>query len=121
MALRWLEKITGSIEQKRRYWRYEKRVEQLPASYRTTVEAVNRYVMSSGSITDGESVMTMLEDLADLFERSAADQTPIHEVVGEDPLEFVEVFLQNYCEGHWNQKERQRLVDAIHRVAKQPG
>ncbi|MFI6793991.1 hypothetical protein [Streptosporangium canum] len=32
----------------------------------------------------------MFEDLADLFEQAAADGTPIREIVGEDPVEFVE-------------------------------
>ena len=35
----------------------------------------------------------MLEDLADLFEQGAADGTPIREIVGEDPVEFVEAFV----------------------------
>ena len=39
------------------------------------------------------------EDLADLFEQSAADGTPIREIVGEDPVEFAEAFLPNYPEG----------------------
>ena len=34
----------------------------------------------------------MIEDLADLFERAAADGTPIREIVGDDPVEFVETF-----------------------------
>ena len=41
----------------------------------------------------------MLEDLADLFEQGAADGTPIREIVGEDPVEFVETFVRNYPEG----------------------
>jgi hypothetical protein len=41
----------------------------------------------------------MLEDLADLFERAAADGTPIREVVGEHPEEFVEAFVHNYHTG----------------------
>ena len=41
----------------------------------------------------------MFEDLADLFEQGAADETPIREIVGEDPVEFVEAFLRNYPKG----------------------
>ncbi len=43
----------------------------------------------------------MFEDLADLFEQSAADRTPIREIVGEDPVEFAETFVQNYSGGQW--------------------
>ena len=61
--------------------------------------------------------MSMLEDLADLFEQSAADGTPIREIVGEDPVEFAETFLQNYSEGQWINKERERLTKAIDRAS----
>ncbi|MFE9577298.1 DUF1048 domain-containing protein [Nocardia sp. NPDC006044] len=40
----------------------------------------------------------MFEDLLDLFEQSAADGTPIREVVGQDPVEFIEAFARNYQE-----------------------
>jgi DNA-binding ferritin-like protein (Dps family) len=59
----------------------------------------------------------MLEDLTDLFEQSAANGTPIREVVGEDPVEFAEAFLRNYPEGQWISRERERLTHAIDRVA----
>lgn len=59
----------------------------------------------------------MLEDLADLFERAAADETPVRAIVGDDPVEFAEEFLQNYSEGQWINKERARLTTAIDRAA----
>jgi DNA-binding ferritin-like protein (Dps family) len=59
----------------------------------------------------------MLEDLADLFEQSAANGTPIRALTGENPVEFAETFLQNYSEGQWINKERERLINAIDRVA----
>ena len=48
---------------------------------------------------DGDSAASEFEDLADLFEQGAADGTPIREIVGEDPVEFVEAFAQNYPKG----------------------
>jgi DNA-binding ferritin-like protein (Dps family) len=65
----------------------------------------------------GDSVLSMLEDLADLFEQAAADGTPIREIVGEDPVEFAEAFVQNYPEGQWISRERERLTNAIDRAA----
>ena len=38
-----VETVTGSLEQKKRYRQYRARVERLPASYRTAVEAPQRY------------------------------------------------------------------------------
>ena len=57
------------------------------------------------------------EDLVDLFEQSAADKTPIREIVGEDPVEFIETFVRNYPKGQWIIRERERLIDAIDRAA----
>lgn len=117
MAARWIELITGSIEQKRRYRRYKARTRQLPANYRTAVEAVERYLMYSGGITKGDTAVSMLEDLADLFEQSATSGTPIRSIVGEDPVEFAETFVRNYSDGQWINKERERLNRTIARAA----
>lgn len=117
MATGWIEQITGSIEQKKRYRQYKARTQQLPANYRVAIDALDRYLMYFGAITKGDTLVSMLEDLADLFEQSAANGTPIRAIVGEDPVEFAEAFLQNYSEGQWINKERKRLNDAIDRVA----
>ena len=105
--------IARMIDEKRRYRRYKQRTRQLPANYSTAIAAVERYLMYFGAITKGDILASMLEDLADLFEQSAASGTPIRTVVGEDPVEFAEVFLQNYAEGRWINKERERLTTAI--------
>jgi DNA-binding ferritin-like protein (Dps family) len=112
----YLEMLTGPLEDKRRYRQYKARAERLPANYRTTIDALQRYMLFFGPSDKADSLLAMLEDLADLFEQSAADGTPIREVVGEDPVEFVEAFLANYPEGQWISRERKRLSDAIDRA-----
>ncbi|MFL6044299.1 MAG: DUF1048 domain-containing protein [Propionibacteriaceae bacterium] len=104
------------IGDKKRWRQYKARKEQLPANYRTAIDAVERYLMYFGR-GDGPSWASMLDDLADLFEQSAANGTPIREIVGEDPVEFVEAFIQNYPEGQWRIRERKRLTNAIERAA----
>lgn len=116
MPARWVEKVTGSLAEKQRYKQYKARVEALPANYRTAVSGIERYLTYFGGITSGEVVVRMLEDLADLFEQSAADGTAIRAIVGDDPVEFVETFLANYSEGRWINKERVRLLEAIARA-----
>ncbi|MES0837379.1 DUF1048 domain-containing protein [Nocardiopsis tropica] len=116
MAPSWIEQVTGSFEDKKRYRQYKARTKQLPENYRTAVEALDRYLMYFGSITRGDILMEMLDDLIDLFEQSAAVGTPIREIVGEDPVEFAETFLANYSEGQWIKKERERLARAIERA-----
>ena len=114
-----IEKIVGDFGDKRRWREYKQRVKALPASYRETIEALNRYLMYFGAITKGDTMMSMLEDLADLFEQAAADETPIRSVVGEDPVEFAETFLRNFSDGQWINKERERLIKAIARAGEE--
>lgn len=100
------------IGDKRRYRQYKTRIGRLPAPYRAAIEALERYLFIFGpGRTD--SIEAMLDDLADLFEQSVADGTGVREIVGADPVEFVEVFLRNYPEGGWITRERERLTAAI--------
>ncbi|MDH2428845.1 DUF1048 domain-containing protein [Sphaerisporangium sp. TRM90804] len=114
---RLVEIVTGPFEDKRRYREYKARTERLPKSYHTAIEALHRYMLYFGP-GKADSLLRMLEDLADLFEQSAANGTPIREVVGEDPVEFAETFLRNYPEGQWIGRERERLSSAIDRAAR---
>jgi DNA-binding ferritin-like protein (Dps family) len=121
MAAEWIEKITGSLEQKKQYRQYKARKEQLPANYRTAIDALERYLMYFGSISKGDVLLSMLDDLADLFEQSAVNGTPIRAIVGNDPVEFAEEFLRNYTQGQWINKERERLITAIARAEGEEG
>jgi len=112
--------ISKVIGPKRRWRAYKARVRQLPENYRTTVEAIERYLMHFGPM-DGDSAASVLEDVADLFERAAADGTPIREIVGEDPVEFIETFVRNYPKGQWIIRERERLTNAIKRAEGEEG
>lgn len=109
-----LAKLAAKVIGEKRRWReYKARVHKLPEPYRGTVEAFERYLMYAGGVVDGDSAASLFENLADLFEQSAADGTPIRDIVGEDPLEFIEAFIRNYPEGDWRNRERQRLIRAI--------
>ncbi len=108
--------VTKVMGPKRRWWAYQARVKDLPPTYRAAVDAIERYLMSFGR-GDGTGWAEQLEDLAGLFERAAADGTPIREIVGGDPAEFVEAFVQNYPEGLWVIREQERLRNTIARAA----
>ena len=112
-----ISKLVGKvIGPKRQWWAYKARTRELPENYRATVDAIERYLMYFGR-GDGAGWASMVEDLADLFEQAAANGTPIREIVGEDPVEFVEAFVQNYPEGRWITRERERFVKDIARAA----
>ena len=109
----WIETVTGSLEQKRRYKQYKARIDALPEPYGTAAKALQRYFMYYAGYTDGETGVAMMGDAVDLWERAAADGTPVRDIVGEDPVEFAETFAQAYSGTRWIDKERARLVASI--------
>lgn len=119
MAAKWIELFTGSLDQKRRYRQSKARIDALPEPYGAVAKAFQRYFMYYGGVVDGETALTMMSDFADLWERAAADGTPVRTVVGEDPVEFAETFAQAYTGKQWIDKERARLVKAVRDV--EPG
>src|SRR5262249_50257098 len=113
MALKWIELVTGSLDQKKRYKQYRVRIRALPEPYLTVVKALERYFMFHGGVTDGELALKMWGDLLDLWERAAADGTPVRAIVGDDPVQFADTFAQAYTGKRWIDKERARLTKAI--------
>ncbi|MGB7817896.1 MAG: DUF1048 domain-containing protein [Ornithinibacter sp.] len=113
MVAKWIETLTGSLEQKKQYRRDQSRMGSLPEPYRSTGQAFHRYFTYYAGITDGDTLVTMLGDFTDLWERAAIDGTRVREIVGDDPVEFAEVFAQAYAGNRWIDKERARLLAAI--------
>ena len=108
-----IDKVIGP---KKRWRAYKARVRQLPENYRMAVDAFERYLNYCGGLVDPQSAESLVEDLADLFERAAADGTPIREVVGDDPREFIQALVANYEAGGYVARERERLIKAIERA-----
>jgi DNA-binding ferritin-like protein (Dps family) len=113
MAAKWYEVVTGSLEQKKQWKQYKARIEALPEPHRAAAKALERYFMYAGGITDGDTIVQMFSDFADLWERAAADETPVRDIVGDDPVAFAEEFTAAYSGKQWIDKERARLNKAI--------
>jgi DNA-binding ferritin-like protein (Dps family) len=113
MASKWIELVTGSLEQKRQYKQYRAGLAALPEPYATVAKALNRYFMYNSGVTDGDVVIRMIGDLTELWERAAADETPVHDIVGDDPAEFADSFAEAYVGKRWIDKERARLTQTI--------
>ena len=121
MAAKWIEALTGPLEQKKQYRQYVARVEALPEPYKSAAKAFQRYFMYYGAVSDGDTLITMFGDFADLWERAAADGTPVRAIVGDDPVDFAETFAQAYSGKQWIDKERERLMKAIDAAAGDTG
>ena len=114
MAARWIETLSGSLKQKEQYKQAKARIDSLPGPYKTVANAMHRYFMYYGEITDGDTLAALFSGLADLWEQAAAEETPISEIAGSDPVDFAETFAQAYGGKLWIDKERQRLIDSNH-------
>lgn len=121
MAAKWIEALTGSLEQKKQYKQAKARIDALPEPYRSVANAQHRYSMYYGGITDGDTLVQMFLDLADLWERAALDGTQISDIVGDDAVEFAETYAQAYGGTQWIDKERARLIQAVDDGKKQEG
>jgi DNA-binding ferritin-like protein (Dps family) len=110
---KFIETIIGPLEQKKQYKQIRARIKDLPEPYGSVATAFQRYFMYSGGIVDGEILLRMMGDFADLWERAAADGTAVRAIVGDDPVEFAETFAQSYTGKRWIDKERTRLTKAI--------
>ncbi|MGH1548747.1 DUF1048 domain-containing protein [Leifsonia poae] len=119
MAAKWIEALTGSLEQKKQYRQTVARIDALPEPYRSAAKAFHRYFLYQGGLVDGDVLVTMFGDFADLWERAAADGTPIREITGDDPAEFAETFAEAYTGKRWMDKERDRLDQAVAAAAEQ--
>jgi DNA-binding ferritin-like protein (Dps family) len=113
MFSKFIAKVVG---EKGNWREYKARGRRLPPSYRTALDALERYLNYFGTGGDGTAVYG---DLIDLFEQGAASGTPIREIVGEDPVEFIETFVRNYPKGKWIIRERERLNSAIDRAVRE--
>ncbi|MGV9763121.1 DUF1048 domain-containing protein [Micromonospora tulbaghiae] len=121
MAAKWIETLVGSLDQKKQYKRHMARMEALPEPHRSAAKALQRYFMYQGGIVDGNTLVAMLGDSVDLWERAVADGTPVRAIVGDDPVEFAETFVQAYSGRQWMDKERERLRKAIDDAAGNSG
>lgn len=113
MAAKWIEALTDSLEQKKQYRQDRARIDGIQEPYRSAANGMHRYLMYSGSFTEGDTLTTMFSDLADLWERAALDATPLRDIVGEDPVEFTEAFASAYLGKRWIDKEQARLRNTI--------
>jgi DNA-binding ferritin-like protein (Dps family) len=114
MASKWIELVTGSLEQKKQYRQYRARMEALPAPYADVAKAIYRYFMYNGGLViEGDTVLAMMGDFVELWERAAADGTPVRDIVGENPVDFADTFAEAYTGKRWIDKERARLTEAV--------
>jgi DNA-binding ferritin-like protein (Dps family) len=73
---------------------------------------MEHHILSCGP-ESGEATMRALDDLIDLFEQSAAAMTPLRDIVGENPADFAEEFVNNYTEDTWRERQVRKVNQAL--------
>ena len=121
MAAKWIEALTGSLEQKKQYKNAKGRIDALPEPHRTAAAAMHRYLLYYGGVTDADTHPHLFVDPPDLWERAAIDGIPVGEITGDDPVDFTETFAQSYAGTRWIDKERARLAEAIETARREEG
>lgn len=80
-----IELVVGDLEEKHTYRQMMKRVGELPEDYRYAFKNIQKYMYNFG---EAGCNMTMLLDLTELFEVSAAEGKDVLNVMGSDVAGF---------------------------------
>lgn len=101
------KKLVGD---KKEYREYKERVAKLPHDYSVAYSAIERYMYNFAA---GDGIMKVIYDGLSIFEQAAADQAPLKDVVGENPVEFAADLMSNYPEQMWIVKQQDKLRKTI--------
>ncbi|WP_337020072.1 DUF1048 domain-containing protein [Oceanobacillus massiliensis] len=107
------EKIIGSLDEKREWKAMEARAKSLPGEYRNAYKAIQKYMWTSGGITDWEDTSRVFGGIIDLFEEGAAEGKKVTELTGEDVAAFCDELVKDTKT--WQDKYRAKLNDTIGR------
>ncbi|MDQ0159465.1 DUF1048 domain-containing protein [Alkalibacillus salilacus] len=107
------EKLVGSLNDKREWRAMEARAKALPHDYYNAYKAIQKYIWSTGGLSDWKSAKRIFEGILDLFEEGAAHNRQVTELTGEDVADFCDELLKD--ETSWQDKYRKKLNSAIDR------
>jgi DNA-binding ferritin-like protein (Dps family) len=108
-----LDKIMGSLEDKREWRAMEARAKSLPSEYRNAYNAIKEYMWTSGGATDWKDISRIFGSLLDLFEEGAADGRKVTDLIGKDAAEFCDELVKD--SKTYREHYRKKLNDKINR------
>jgi DNA-binding ferritin-like protein (Dps family) len=106
-----IEKIIGSLEDKREWRAMEARAKALPSDYHKAYKAMQKYLWNTGGVMDWQETKFVFNHLIDLLEEAAADGKRVKEVTGDDVAAFCDDLVSDAKS--WFDKQRQKLNDSI--------
>lgn len=102
--------LNHMIEDKKRYKQFKSDVQALPEAYAQTLTALQTYIWN---FAKSGAMMNVLEEILHMFQESAAENVPVKQLIGDDPVEFAENIMAQYPEELWLIKYRTRLREQV--------
>ena len=90
---------------KREYKEFLKRIKALPDDYRFVFDKIQKYMWSLAG-GDGYDIISLQQNLLELFEASASDGKKVIDVTGKDVAEFCDELLLNARTYTGNMREK---------------
>jgi DNA-binding ferritin-like protein (Dps family) len=111
--MNFMEKIIGSLADKREWKAMEARAKALPSEYRNAYNAIQKYMWTAGGPTDWRDISRIFNGILDLFEEGVAEGKKVTDLTGEDVAAFCDELVKDAKT--WRNKYRTKLNDTIGR------
>jgi DNA-binding ferritin-like protein (Dps family) len=108
-----IEKMIGSLEDKREWKAMEARAKALPSEYLNAYKAIQKYMWTTGGPTDWKECSRIFNGIIDLFEEGVAEGKKVTDLTGEDVATFCDELVKDTKT--WADKYRTKLNDTIGR------
>ncbi|MFD1739210.1 DUF1048 domain-containing protein [Bacillus salitolerans] len=108
-----IEKIIGSLDEKREWKAMEARAKTLPSEYLNAYKAIQKYMWTASGLTDWKETSRIFGGILDLFEEGAAGGKKVTDLTGEDVAAFCDELVKDTKT--WKDKYREKLNDTIGR------
>ena len=105
-----IETVIGSLDAKKEYKLYKKRVAKLPTEYRNTMLGIQTYMLNFGSL-DGRE----LYDILDMLEIAVADGRKVNDIIGKDISTFCDGVIQANPEKTWINGYKKKITKKINK------
>lgn len=105
-----IEIVTGSLDAKKEYKLYKKRIDMLPTDYKNTMLGIQTYMQNFGSL-DGKE----LYDILDMLEIAVADGRKVTDIIGKDIGVFCDGVIQANPEKTWINDYKKKITKQINK------
>lgn len=106
-----IEKLIGSLDDKREWKAIEARAKALPSEYRNAYNAIKKYLYSTGGLSDWEDIRRIFTGILDLLEEGAVEGKKVTDLMGKDVAAFCDELMKD--SKTWMDKYRTKLNDTI--------